>query len=166
MEMFRSLGFRYIFWDTGYSLFFAAVTIAVVFALFAIAPNVYHYSASVAVAPLMFLLIAVFAETSERFCGLYKLRQTCRYTIRHVTALRVICYSIVGAAFTAVVAVINARDAYVFLLLFTLWLSALFVCGAFSLTVLRFLQNSWLNAVLSAARVFVNASPTFSLNSK
>jgi len=98
IEMIRGIGFRYIFWDTGYSLLFAAVTIAVVAALLTAWPDDYRYTASVAVAPLMFLLIMASAETSERACGLYELKQTCRYTVRQITALRVVCYSAAGVA--------------------------------------------------------------------
>jgi hypothetical protein len=162
-EMTRTIGFRYIFWDTGYSLFFAAVTLAIVLALFIIVHDDYRYSASVTVAPLMFLLITVFTETSERASGLYELKQTCRYTICQITALRVACYSVLGAAFTTVIAVISAKDAYEFLVLFPLCLSALFVCAALSLTIMRFIRSKWAHAVFSAAWVFVCIALAFSL---
>jgi hypothetical protein len=165
-EMTRAIGLRYIFWDTGYSLFFAAVTLAVVLVLFAFAPDDYRYSASVAVAPLMFILITVFTETSERACGLYELKQTCRYTIRQITALRVVFYSVLGAAFTAVIAVLGAKDAYEFLSLFPLCLSALFVCAALSLTIMRFFHGKWVHAGFSAAWVFVSIMLAFSLNKR
>ena len=155
-EMFRALGVRYIFWDTGYSLFFAAVTLAVVMVLFIISPEDYRYSTAVTVAPLLFLLINVFAETSERACGLYELKQTCRYTIRQITALRVVCYSLLGAVFTAVTAVLKAADFYEFLAIFPLCLSALFVCAALSLSVMRYARKIWANAAFSAVWVFAN----------
>jgi len=155
-EMFRAVGFRYIFWDAGYSIFFSAVSCAIAFALFISSPTDYKYSAAVAVAPLSFLLIMTFAETSERACGLYELKQTCRYTIRQITALRLLCYSIVGAVFTAVVSVIGTSGVYGFFSMFTLCLSALFICAALSLTVMRYLRNTWANAVYSAAWVIVN----------
>ena len=166
LEMIRGIGFRYIFWDTGYSLLFAAVTNSIVAALFAVWPDDYRYTASVAVAPLMFLLIMAFAETAERTCGLYELKQTCHYTVRQIAALRVVCYSVGGAAFTAIIAVMGAKDAYEFLSLFPLCLSALFICAALSLTVTRFARSKWANAAFSAAWVFVSAAPAFSLNEK
>ena len=156
IEMLNTIGFRHIFWDTGYSAFFAAVSFAVVFALFVITPADYRYSAAVAVAPLSYLLIAVFAETSERSCGLYELKQTCRYTIRQITAIRVLCYSIAGAVFTAVIAAAGAKDAYEFLSLFSLCLSALFLCAVLSLAVIRRFRGKWSNAVFSAAWIFTN----------
>jgi hypothetical protein len=168
-EMVRTMGVRYIFWDTGYSLFFAGITIAFAVFLFAVVIQNdtnynYSYSAAVAVAPLLFLLITAFAETSERACGLYELKQTCRYTVRQITALRIICYSIAGALFTAVISLTAAKDAYQFLSLFTLCLSALFICAAISLAAMRYLRNKWFNAVYSFLWVFANIALTFSLN--
>ena len=166
VEMTRGIGFRYIFWDTGYSLIFSAVTIAVVVALFAAWPDDYRYTASVAVAPLMFLVITAFAETSERACGIYELKQTCRYTVRQIAALRVVCYSAVGASFTAIVALMGAKDVYEFLSLFPLCLSALFICAALSLTVMRFVRSKWANAIFSAVWALISIAPAFSLSEK
>ena|GEM_PF-505471 len=163
LDMIHSVGFRYIFWDIGYSLSFAAVTIAIVAVLYAVAwSDEYRYSASLAVAPIMFLLITAFAETSERACGLYELKQTCRFTVRQITALRVVCYSAAGAAFTAIIAVMGAKDTYDFLSLFPLCLSGLFICAALSLTVMRFARSKWANAVFSAVWMFVSVAPAFS----
>jgi len=165
-EMFRTIGVRYIFWDTGYSLFFAALTLAIALALLVIINADYRYSAAVSVAPLMFLLINAFAETSERACGLYELKQTCRYTIRQITALRVLCYSLVGAAFTAVVTVLKMQDLHEFISMFTLCLSALFICAALSLSVMRYTRRLWANAVFSGAWVFASIALPFSLGKK
>lgn len=165
-EMLRTIGFRFIFWDTGYSLFFAAITLAVVLVLFSLAPERYHCSAAVAVAPLLFLLITLFAETSERSCGLYELKQTCRYTIRQITALRVTCYSVVGTVFTAVIAAISADSGYEFLSLFPLCLSALFICAVLGLSAMRFLHGNWVTAAFSAGWAFVNIALPFSLGEK
>ena len=112
--MIHIIGFRFIFWDIGYSLFFGAVTLAGILVLFSFAPDVYRCSAAIAVAPLIFLLINMFAETSERTCGLYELKQTCRYTIQQISALRVICYSVVGFVFTAVIETISTDNGYEF----------------------------------------------------
>jgi hypothetical protein len=169
-EMLRTMGVRYIFWDIGYSLFFALITLAVAVVLFALVPNDiennknYLYSSAVTVAPLLFLLITAFAETSERFCGLYELKQTCRYTIRQITALRVICYSLAGVVFTAVISLVNATDAANFLSLFTLCLAALFICASISLAAIRYLRNNWFTAVYSFLWVFVNIALSFSPN--
>lgn len=165
-EMARSIGWRFIFWDTGYSLFFAALTLAGVLVLFCLAPDAYRRSAAVAVAPLLFLFAILFAETSERIGGLYELKQTCRYTIRQITALRVTCYSILGTAFTAVVAAVSADTGYEFLSLFPLCLSALFVCAVLVLSAMHVRHGKWVHAAFSAAWVFVNIALPFSLGEK
>ncbi|MVO99213.1 hypothetical protein [Paenibacillus lutrae] len=166
VEMLRTLGLRTIFWDTGYSLVFSAVTLAVVLVLFGFAPDDYRFSAAIAVAPLVFLLITMFAETTERTGGLYELKQTCRYTIRQITALRVICYSVLGFVFTTVITTISTDSGYEFLSLFPICLSALFLCATLSISFLRFLHGKWVNALFSAVWVFVNIVIPFSLGEK
>ena len=163
-EMIRALGFRYIFWDTGYGLIFAAVTIFAALALFTTVPEDFRYSSAVAAAPLLYLLIMVFAETSERVCGLYDIKQTCRYTIRQITALRVICYSAAGAAFTAVIAALGAESIYELAAMFPLCLSALFACAALSLAAIRFLRGNWALAAFSAGWLFISVALPFSQN--
>ncbi|MFX3635569.1 MAG: hypothetical protein ACE3L7_00640 [Candidatus Pristimantibacillus sp.] len=165
-EMLRNIGFRFLFWDIGYSLFFALVTLAGVLVLFSFAPDDYRFSATIAVTPLVFLLINMFAETSERTCGLYELKQTCRYTIQQVSALRVICYSVVGFVFTAVIATISTDNGYEFLSLFSLCLSALFLCATLSISFMRFLHGKWVNAIFSAGWVFINIVIPFSLEER
>lgn len=165
-EMARSLGLRFLFWDTGYSLFFAVLTLAGILVLFSLAPDAYRSSAAVAVAPLLFLFAVLFAETSERFGGLYELKQTCRYTIRQITAMRVICYSVLGSAFTAVIAAVSADNGYEFLSLFPLCLSALFICAVLALSAMHMLYGKWVHAAFSAAWIFVNIALPFSLGDK
>lgn len=165
-EMARALGLRFLFWDTGYSLFFAVLTLTAVLVLFILAPDAYRSSAAVAVAPLLFLFATLFAETSERFSGLYELKQTCRYTIRQITAMRVTCYSVLGSAFTAVIAAVSADNGYEFLSLFPLCLSALFICAVLALSVMHMLHGKWVNAAFSAAWVFVNIALPFSFGDK
>lgn len=165
-EMVRSIGLRFIFWDTGYSLFFAALTLAGVLVLFSLAPDAYRCSAAVAIAPLLFLFAILFAETSERISGLYELKQTCCYTIRQITALRVTCYSVLGSAFTAVIAAVSADNVYEFLSLFPLCLSALFVCAVLALSAMHIVHGKWAHAAFSAAWVFVNIALPFSFGEK
>lgn len=163
VEMTRSLGLRFLFWDTGYSLFFAALTLAVVLVLFSLAPDAYPCSAAVAVAPLFFLFAMLFAETSELASGLYELKQTCRYTIWQSTALRVTCYSFFGSAFTAIVAAVNADNGYEFLSLFPLCLAALFICAVLALSAMHVVHGKWVHATFSAVWVFVNIALPVSL---
>jgi hypothetical protein len=162
-DIIRIFGFRFIFWDTEYSLTFTAITTALILAVFAIAPNDYRCSATVAVAPLLYLLIAVFTETAERTSGLYELKQACRYTTRQITALRTVCYSVVGTVYTAVVALISAVSVSEFVTMFSLGLLALFVCAVPQLTLTRFVRYKWVNALYAAVWVFLNVALPFRL---
>jgi hypothetical protein len=156
VEMIRTMGFRFIFWDRGYSLFFALVSLTAVITLFGLAPDSYHCSAAVACAPMLFLLITLFSETSERALGLFELKQTCRYTVTQITSLRVICYSFAGTVFTIIITAVSAADVYEFLSLFPLCLSALFLCAVLEISVMRAFRGRWAGAVCSAAWVIVN----------
>jgi hypothetical protein len=155
-EMTRVLGLRFIFWDTGYSLCFATITVIGVLMLLILPSTSYRCSAAVAAAPLLFLVIALFAETTERASGLYELKATCRYTVRQITALRMICYSVVGVILTALIAALSAQDAREFLSLFPLCLFALFVCAASNLTITRLLRGKWTNAAFFTLWVLVS----------
>lgn len=165
-EMLRTIGFRFIFWDTGYSIFFTVVTFTIVLLLFNFVPDDYYYSASIVVAPLFFLLITMFVETAERFFDLYELKQTCRYTIQQVTALRVICYSVVGFLFTSVITIVGADSVYEFISLFSLCLFALFFCATLSITVIRFFHGKWIYVMFSAVWMLVNIVIPFLLGEK
>ena len=162
-EMVRRVGFRFIFWDMGYSLFFTLLSLAVVITLFCLSPTNYRCSATIACAPMLFLLITLFAETSETACGLYELKQTCHYTVTQITTLRVVCYSFAGTIFTVIIAAASAEGVYEFLSLFSLCLSALFLCAVLEIAVMRVIRGKWTNAVYSAVWVFVNTLLPLSL---
>lgn len=162
-ELFYSLGLRYIFWDTSYSLIFTAVTMAGVTLLPALVSPELRHTAAVGCAPLLFLLIMLFAETTERADGLYELKQTCRYTVAQITALRVMGYSALGVLCSALVTVLSLRSAEGFVSLFMLCLAAMFLCAAVELLILRRTKGKWTLAVFSAVWVFLNLAVPFAL---
>jgi hypothetical protein len=156
VDIFRALGWKYIFRNTAYSLIFAALTVAVVSAMFALVSDSYRFSATIAAAPLLYLLIAVFTEMSERANGIYELKQTFYYTTRQITALRTLCYSAVGAVYTAALATAAMQTSAEFLPVFALGLLALFICAALQLLITRPARNGWANAVYAAIWIFAN----------
>ncbi|OWA35367.1 hypothetical protein B9G55_12025 [Saccharibacillus sp. O16] len=165
-SMMRELGLRFIFWDTGYSLFFAAITLGLAFALFILTPSDYLASAAVAVAPLLMLLAVSFAETSERLGGLYELKQTFRYTVRQIAAVRMMAYSAAGTLFTALVAYIGTEGEFSFLSLFSLCTAALFACATITVTLLHRTRNGWIPAGFTAIWALANLGLMFLLNDK
>jgi hypothetical protein len=162
-EMLSNLGVRFVFWDTAYSIIFAALTLAVILVIFAAVPQDYRYSATVTAAPMLFLLITAFAETSERASGLFELKQTCRFTVCQVAALRVICYSLASVVFTAIIAALSMDSAHEFMSMFTMSLAALFTCAALNLKICRRVAWRWVNAVFAAVWVFASFAAPFAL---
>lgn len=163
LEMFHVLGLRFIFWDMGYSLFFTGLTLGIVLVLFSLVPEDYRYSASLAVAPLFFLFISLFVETSEHIFGLYSLKQTCVYTVQQITALRIICYAMVGFVLTLMLALFKAHNGYDFFALFPLCLAALLICALILSFILRHFRNKWLSVGFSGFWILVNLGLPFAL---
>ena len=157
-KMHRVLGLKFIFWDLSYSIIFVSVTLLGVTFMLQHAPMDYPYSLALGFSPLLFLLIILFSELNERACGLYELKQTCRYTSRQITALRCIYYSLAGMAFTVIVAAFAAESTTQFFKVLPLCLGGLFLCAATSLSVIRLTHNRWNIVVLSVAWVFINLS--------
>jgi hypothetical protein len=156
--MINTLGFRFIFWDAAYSICLAALSAACMFILLFFIPGEYSYSASVALSPMLSMLITFFTETAERTDGLYELKHTCRYTIRQITALRTLCFSAVGVVFTSLVTALAANSAGEFFRLLLLSLSMLFICAFIQLSALRSRRGKRLLAAVSIAWALVNAA--------
>ena len=161
LKMFRVLGWRFIFWDLNYSLIFTSVTLLGVVHLFRHAPIDFQYSFVFGLSPKMFLIIVLFAEINERMCGLYELKQTCRYTSRQITALRCICYSVVGVVFAVSITAFSAEDVPNFFRLLPLCLSGLFLFATIELLVIRFSQSKWSIAIFSSVWIFANLALLF-----
>ena len=147
-KMLQTLDMRFIFWDLGYSLFFTGITLALVLILLLFVPSEFRYSATVFSAPLLFLLILLFSETSERVSGLYEIKQVCFFHIHQITALRVIFYSIIGAVFSVFISATGVKNGHEFFLLLPICLFALFLCAYGGLVVMRrFPANRLLSAI-------------------
>jgi hypothetical protein len=166
-NMHRALGWKFIFWDASYSLIFAGVTLLGTVLLLRHAPIAYYqYSVALGFSPVLFLLIMLFAEISERACGLYALKQTCRYMPRQITALRCIYYSAAGMMFAVLVTAFATESATQFFRVLPLCLGGLFLCGAIGLSVMRWLDGKWAIAVFAVAWMFVNLVLPFSLGER
>jgi hypothetical protein len=152
----RAFGLRFLFWDTACSILFALLTVAGIFLLFVYAPDTKRFSSSVAAAPALFFLIVMFTETAERAGGLFDLKQTCRFTVRQITAVRVMCDSLAGIVFSSVIALFSMSNGFEFVPILSLCLSALFLCAVLALTVMRCVRSKWASAVFSAVWTSVN----------
>ena len=72
--------------------------------------------------------------------------------------LRVLYYSIAGAVFTAVVAVLNASSPREFLSMLPLCLLALFICAFLSLIAMRYFKNTWSLMTFGAVWVLITTA--------
>jgi len=164
--MHHMLGWRFIFWDLSYSLIFAAVTLLGLGFLFHHAPLDFQHSVAFGFSPVLFLLIVLVAELSERTCNLYELKQTCIYTSRQISALRCICYSVAGVAFAVFITAFSTENMAQFLRLLPLCLSGLFLCAAAELTVMRLSRSKWAIAAFSTLWMLGNLTLPFALGER
>lgn len=162
-EVARSIGFRNIFWDTGYGLLLTAITLLIVSSIFIFMPEEYRFTTSTIAAPLIFLLILFLTEMSERVNGLYELKQTCHYTILQVTTLRVICYSMIGFIFTIGIVWFSTGNGYDFLLLLSICLFALSLCATLSLSFIKIFHGKWTFAMFSCIWIVLSLLIPFTL---
>ena len=156
LVLFRGLGLRFIFWDTAFSMVFTLVTALGALAVAALCPERNAFTTAAAISPLLFLVITLFAETAERAGALYELKQTCYYTAAQVTALRVICYSVLGLVFTVPVVALGAAGTALFWPLLLLCLCVFLLCACVHVSALRCLRQKWAPAAASVAWVLVN----------
>jgi hypothetical protein len=153
-EIYSNIGLRAIFWDTSYSIIFGLLTVALLTYIYFWIPYEMHYSATFAMAPLLFMVITVFTYISEYSGKIFELKQTFKYNCKQVTALRMLFYSAFGTIFTGVVVAFNTSDFYHFAALFPLCLSALFFVA---IVMLYLIKYKYLNAVFILVWTFGNA---------
>ena len=157
------LGFRFLFWDLGYSLVFTLVSVIGMFYLLLPAAEEFAYSAAFGFSPVLFLLIMFFSEMSERACSIYELKQTCKFTSRHVSALRVVFYSGLGIVFVVMVALASAENASQFLRVLPLCFAGLFFCAVAALSLLRLAGRRWAIGAFFASWILANSALSFVL---
>jgi len=159
-KMYHVVGIRCIFWDLSYSLIFATITLLGFIFLFLGVPINFEHSAAFAFSPILFLLIILFSEMSDRACGIYELKQTCHYTSRQMTALRCFCHSALGIPFAVLVTVFSTENVVQFFRLLPLCLGGVFFCATIELSVIRFTRNKWTIAAFPIIWIFMNLALT------
>ncbi len=145
-EIYRALGIRYIFLDTGLAIIMTIIATIGFIRLYPLSLEQYPYAMLFALAPVFFLFVVLFAETIERVSGLYELKMTCKYTVQQITAFRVLCFSLMGAVFCAFTSLYFSRlpVAYDFFRAFSLSLCALFLCSFLTIFIIRRFSQNWI----------------------
>lgn len=95
-ELYCSLGFRYIFRDTVDGLIMAVAAVIGFMLVWTLSSGQHLYGMVIIVSPLLFLLQAVVIEAKERLSGMYELKMVCKFTLRQITAFRMIGFSGLG----------------------------------------------------------------------
>ncbi|MDR1069829.1 MAG: hypothetical protein LBL37_03500 [Gracilibacteraceae bacterium] len=165
-EIRRLLGYRFVFWDTAQALVSSVITLAGVALFIALSPAALRHTVLFGCSPLLFMVVMLFAETMECAGGLYELKLTCRYTIRQITALRILCFSLLGIAFCAGVTACQAKNMHEVLRLFPLSLCALFICAFISLFLIRRLAGKQTYALAAALWAAIACLPAFLFGKK
>lgn len=163
IETVRMIGYRNIFWDTAYGLYITIITLAIACIIFISLPEQFLFTLATITAPVIYLIILVFAEMSERINGLYELKKTCHYTILQMTTIRIIAYSLIGFMLTILIVLFSAGNGNEFLLLFSLCLFALSICATLSLSLISLFNGKWLFAIFASAWIFLNVIIPFLL---
>ncbi len=158
-DLLCSLGLRALFWDCGFALLVATVTLAGIVFLLAVTPIERSLATTFTLAPLLFLATQLSCETAERLGELYELKRTCKYTIRQITAFRVLTFSLVGVIFCVGLTAFIAESTTHLVQLLPLALSGLFLCALFSLFLARRLPHTLAGIWAGAIWIVITLTP-------
>lgn len=90
-----------------------------------------------AASPVLYMLLFGLSLLQERFSSVLELKMTCRYTVNHLLAARLLAFSLFGIALNALFLLfLNLRYGITFLQLFALSFSSLFLFSALLLFLL------------------------------
>lgn len=162
LEMWRTLGLSYIFGDIFQAFIIVAIIMLGGFLVYLEFSKLMMHAVTFAFAPLSFLSIVLFAEMIERLSGLYELKMTFKYTIRQITAFRILCFSLLGVV-TCVISSASAGGE--FLQTLATSLSALFLCALFITFILRRFAPVW-RYVSMGAWVIISVLPIYLLGER
>ena len=165
-DMYRNLGLRIIFREATPGLLCTIIFVAL-FTMLLILQLGHTFDAYAFVfllSPAVFIGLTVSTEIIERTSGLFDIKMTCKYSIRQISALRLLIFSLIGTVSTVAGCLIiyhwltispNAPDltgAINFINLLSLALSSLFLCSLLIIHVMRRWRRGWyLGALIWAA---------------
>jgi len=145
-EMYRALGIKYLFLNTGHAIIISAALMLGFLALFPLSPEKYINTVLFASAPVFFISVVLLSETAERMNGMYELKMTFKYTIQQITAFRLLCYSMIGTVLCTVIGLyFPFQNVYHFLRVISVSLCALFICSFLSILIMRHFHWKWIH---------------------
>ena len=145
-DMYRALGFRHLFLNTAQPIIISVALMIGFIALFPLPYDQYKYTVLFASAPVFFIFVVLLSETVERMSKLYELKMTCKYTVRHVAAFRVLCFSLMGTVLCTLANLfIRFSDMNSFFRALSLSLCALFLFSFLGIAVMRHFRSRWMH---------------------
>lgn len=145
-DMYRALGFRHLFLNTAQPIIISVALMIGFIALFPLPYDQYKYTVLFASAPVFFIFVVLLSETVERMSKLYELKMTCKYTVRHVAAFRVLCFSLMGTVLCTLANLfIRFSDMNSFFRALSLSLCALFLFSFLGISVMRYFHSRWMH---------------------
>ncbi|MFT4146225.1 MAG: hypothetical protein QM644_17380 [Mobilitalea sp.] len=144
-DIYRALGLRYIFCDTIYAIILTVISTIGFVLVYPVTQEQYIYAAVFTVTQVLFMFLVLFTEAIEKVSGLYELKMTCKYTVQQITAFRILVFSLIGTVFTAFISLYFSwmLSVYDLLRIFSLSLSALFLCAFLTMFILRHFSWKW-----------------------
>ncbi|MBC8588870.1 hypothetical protein [Paratissierella segnis] len=143
-KIYRTLGFKFIFFDISQAIIMAVAVTVGFFLLYSLSSPRNVYSTLYAVSPLFFITVVFLTEFFERNGSLYELKMTFKYTIQEVIIFRILCYSLISMVICIFIS-ISIPDKYNFLRAVSITLSALFICAAFTIYIMRNFNGRWVH---------------------
>ena len=149
-EMWRVLGCRVIFLDIIPALLVSFVValgyitiISLKLSLLQTGGNI--YSVLFLFSPVLFLSLTLSTEVIEHYGGIYEIKMTSKYTIRQITAFRLLSFALVGMVSTILGSVIFSLtlETLQFVQLFSLTMASLFLCSLLTIYIMRRLHGGW-----------------------
>lgn len=142
-DMYQVLGIRNVFWGTGDCLILVAIATVLISVLFVSAGPWMLYSSLFLIAPIVYMMLLLTTMWKETQSNTIDIKMTCKYTLKHLTAFRILCFSAINIIFNVGISVLvfyvvgNAD----FIRLLTLSLCALFLYAIGVLLVLIYIHD-------------------------
>jgi len=161
-DMYRNLGLRVIFWEAAPAMLIS-VAVALAYMLLLAAQFTFLDAAENLSAmlflfsPALFMSMTVCTEAIERMSGLYEIKMTGKYTLRQITAFRLLCFSLIGTVFAVIantvichLATEEVQAGFSFQMI-AIALCSLFLCSLLIISILRRFRAGWyLGAIIWA----------------
>lgn len=146
-ELIRTIGLRNLFWETWDCVFLALLGGITLGALFVIPSVMYQPLLPLAlllVSPAVYGLLHFLTIWKEKQVGLYEIKMTCHYTLKELTALRMVFFGGASALMDVIFVLCIRQQVQIVLSFFQMLgisLSALFLYGTATLFLLSHIKS-------------------------